>query len=73
MADMINLERKGIPAVALVHDRFETVARNQARIFGLASAKIVSIIEPGPDEVLEHSQDRIDQVWDTLVGSLTSD
>lgn len=67
---MLKLEERGIPAVALIHDRFETAARNLAKSFGLASAKIVSIPEPYPGEPDTELAIRIDRAWDEIVGAL---
>ncbi|MFC1970424.1 hypothetical protein ACFLV0_00570 [Chloroflexota bacterium] len=72
MHDTVNLEKRGIPAVALVHDRFEAVARNQAKILGLPSAGIISIPEPAPGEAPEALAPRIDRLWDDILGALVS-
>ncbi len=70
MLDTIKLERKGIPAVALIHDRFEAAAHNQAKMLKLASAKLISIPEPSPGEPAAELPARIDRAWDDIIGAL---
>lgn len=70
MHDTIKLERKGIPAVALIHNRFEGAARNQAKMLGLASANVVVIPEPYPSEPVEELAAKIDGLWGQIVGAL---
>lgn len=72
MFDTVNLESKGKPAVALFHNRFEKVARNQAKILGLPSVKVISIPEPLPGEPPENLSAKIDQLWDKVVEALVS-
>lgn len=73
MFDTVNLEKRGIPAVAFVHDRFEKVARNQAKILGLPSAKVLSIPEPLPGDAPEELPSKIDRLWDNILEALVSD
>ena len=70
MHDTLRLEERGIPAVALVHDRFEMAARNQSRLLGLASAKMVSIPEPHPGDPESGLTALIDRAWNEIVGAL---
>lgn len=70
MHDMVRLERKGVPTVALVHDRFEVAARTQARILGLPSAKIVILPEGTPGETPEDLQAKIDNMWNDIIENL---
>ena len=70
MFDTINLERKDIPAVVLVHDRFEKAARAQAKISGLSSLKIVAIPEGIPGESPAELPVKIDRLWDEIIGAL---
>ena len=72
MFDTISLENKGVPAVALIHDRFQMVAQNQAKIAGLPSVKIVAIPEPRPGEPSEELSSRIDMLWDDILKALVS-
>ena len=72
MFDTVNLENKGIPAVALINDRFKMVAQSQAKIAGLSSAKIVPIPEPHPGEPSEELSAKIDLLWDNIVEALVS-
>ena len=71
MHDTLRIEERNVPAVALIHDRFEMAARNQAKIGGFASAKVVSIPEPRPGDPEDELPARIDGVWDEIVASLT--
>lgn len=41
MRDTVNVIREGIPAVGLVHEPFETLARMQARQVGMAKAPLL--------------------------------
>ncbi|OGA35309.1 MAG: hypothetical protein A3G80_07635 [Betaproteobacteria bacterium RIFCSPLOWO2_12_FULL_62_13b] len=70
MHDTVRLERKGIPTVVLVHDRFEVAAKSQARILGLPSAKIVILREGLPGETAEELLTKIDGVWNDIVANL---
>lgn len=70
MHDTVKLEKRGIPAVALIHDRFEVVARSQAKILGLASAKVISVPEPHSGEPAAELPARIDRLWNEIVGAL---
>lgn len=70
MLDTLKLEEKGIPAVALIHDRFAVAARNLAKLRGLASAKVVVIPEPYPGTPDAELAPRIDPLWDEIVGAL---
>lgn len=67
----MRLERKGIPAICLVHDRFEVAARVQAKAMGLPSLKIIVIPEGTPDEPPEQLREKIDKLWPDIVGGLT--
>ena len=70
MHDTVRLERKGIPTVALVHDRFEVAARTQARILGLPSARIVILPEGKPGETTQDLLGKIDNMWNDIVENL---
>jgi hypothetical protein len=70
MHDTIRLEKRGIPAVALVHDRFEEAARSQAKILGLPLAKIVAIPEPRHGDPSEDVSARIELLWNEILGAL---
>jgi len=70
MLDTLKLEGRGIPAVALIHDRFEVAAHSQAKMLGLASAKVVSIPEPYPGEPAAELTVRVDRAWNEIVGAL---
>jgi hypothetical protein len=71
MHDTIRLERRGKPAICLVHDRFEVAARMQAKIMGLPSVKIVVIPEGTPGESPEQMHSKIDKLWLEIIGGLT--
>ena len=73
MHDTVRLERRGIPAVCLVHDRFEVAAKKQAKIMGLRSAKIIVIPEGTPDEKPEKQRAKIDKLWPKIAGGLTKE
>jgi hypothetical protein len=73
MHDTIRLERRDIPAVCLVHDRFEVAAKMQAKIMGLRSARIVVIPEGAPGEKPEKQRAKIDKLWLEIAGGLTKD
>ena len=70
MHDTVKLEEKGIPSVALVHDRFEKAAYSQAKILGLDSARVVSIPEPHLGEATSELPVRIDRLWEDIMGAL---
>lgn len=70
MLDTLKLEERGVPAVALIHDRFEAAARSQAKMLGLASAKVVAIPEPHPGEPATELTARIDRAWNEIIGAL---
>ena len=72
MHDTIRLERKGIPSVVLVHDRFERAAKSQAKIMGLPSTKIIVIPEDQPGEDTGKIWARMEDVWDQIVRHLAS-
>jgi hypothetical protein len=69
--DTINLERIGVPSVAIVHDRFENSARMQGKLMGLPSVKIVALPEGRPGEILEELINKVDLVWDKILESIT--
>jgi hypothetical protein len=46
LRDTVELERRGIPAVALVTQPFLGIARSQAAALGLQSARVVGIEHP---------------------------
>ncbi|MFC1861415.1 hypothetical protein ACFLYL_04000 [Chloroflexota bacterium] len=70
MHDTVKLEERGIPAVALVHDRFEAAAHSQAKILGLATTRVVSIPEPHLGEPATELSIRIDHAWSDIIGAL---
>ena len=70
MFDTVRLQQKGIPVVALVHDRFEAAARANSIAAGSTSARIVVIPEPGPKPSESDLFDRIDNAWNEIVASL---
>ncbi len=70
MHDTVRLERKGIPAICLVHDRFEVAAKAQAKVMGLPSAKIIVIPEGTPDEPPQQLREKIDRLWGEITGGL---
>jgi len=72
MHDTVRLERRGKPAVVLIHDRFQVAARTQARIMGLPSAHIIAIPEGLPGEPPEQLRARIDRVWPQILQGLTT-
>ncbi len=72
MVDMVDLERRGIPSVGLVHDRFEEAALAQLRLVGMPSAKIVIIPEGLPGQTFETQSAKIDNVWDKIVAALVT-
>ena len=67
----MRLEREGIPAICLVHDRFEVAARVQAKAMGLPSLKIIVIPEGTPGEPPEQLREKIDKLWPEIVGGLS--
>ena len=72
MHDTVRMERKGVPAVVLVHDRFEVAARAQSKIMGLPSTRIIVLPEGAPGEQMEQAQAKIDKVWGEIVEALVS-
>lgn len=70
MHDTVRVERKGIPAICLVHDRFEVAARAQAKVMGLPSLKIIVIPEGTPDEPRDELRKKIDKLWGQIIGGL---
>ena len=72
MHDTVRLERKGVPAICLVHDRFEVAAKAQARVMGLPSAKIIVIPEGTPDELPQQLREKIDKLWGEITGGLAN-
>jgi hypothetical protein len=70
MRDTVSLEKRGVPSVALVHDRFEAAAKSQAKILNLISVKLVAIPEPHPGEAESEMSARIDSFWDEIIGAL---
>jgi hypothetical protein len=69
--DTINLERRGVPSVAIVHDRFENSARMQGKLLGLSSVKIVAIPEGRPGDSPEELRNKTDAVWGKILESIT--
>ena len=70
MHDTVRLERKGLPAICLVHDRFEVAAKAQARVMGLPSARVIVIPEGTPDESRQQMRNKIDKLWGEISGGL---
>ncbi len=70
MHDAVKMERKGVPAIVLIHDRFANAARAQAKIMGLSSIKIIVIPEGIPEEKPEQIRARIDNLWDRIASGL---
>ncbi len=70
MHDTVRLERKGIPAICLVHDRFEVAAKAQAKEMVLQKEKIIIIPEGTPDEPPQQIREKIDRLWGEITGGL---
>ncbi|MBI2907428.1 MAG: hypothetical protein HYX92_07235 [Chloroflexi bacterium] len=65
------LERKGVPTVTMVHDRFVPAARAQARVLNLPDLRIASVPQPMPWETADDERKKADNVLGTLVNMLT--
>jgi hypothetical protein len=70
--DGINMERKGVPAVIIVHDRFEVAAKTNAILARLPGAKMVVIPEGTGTPSVEEQRSRVDKVWESIVKGLTT-
>lgn len=46
MFDAIEIEKRGVPTLTIVHDTFETAAKMHAEILGLAEVPL--LVEPTP-------------------------
>ncbi|MBI2907130.1 MAG: hypothetical protein HYX92_05680 [Chloroflexi bacterium] len=69
--DAAALEKRGIPTVTLVHDKFVPAARAQAKVLGLPSLQIASVPQPMPWETEEDERRKGSAVIETVVAMLT--
>lgn len=73
MLDLVELERKGVPSVGLIHERFKVAALTQLELAGMPSAKVVTIPEGEPGETFEAQYAKInDNIWDKIVAALVA-
>ncbi len=70
MLDTIRLERSGIPAVVVVHDRFEKAALATGKMLNMPSAKMIVIPEGMPGESTQALREKVDVVWDRLLAGI---
>lgn len=66
----MELERRGIPAVVIAHDRFEKAARQQALNLGMPNLNIVVIEQARAWHTDEHRQTEIARVLPQVVAGL---
>jgi hypothetical protein len=52
--DTVNVIREGVPAVALVHEPFETLARLQVAQVGMPDAPLLVYVRDLPDQEPPH-------------------
>ncbi|MBI2908323.1 MAG: hypothetical protein HYX92_11800 [Chloroflexi bacterium] len=71
MRDAVELERRGIPTVTVVHDLFESPAHAQARALGLADLKFAVVSRTNAWESPEEVVAKADVLFPTVVGELT--
>jgi hypothetical protein len=70
--DAIEIEKRGIPTITIVHDTFARAAELHARVLGLKDIPVV--IEPAPDSgvVGEHVEAFADETLEQVVSALVS-
>lgn len=71
MHDLVHLERRGIPAVAVATEPFADEAIEQARRLGMPGARVVYI--PHPVQLLtdEELTARADRIFPAVLAALT--
>lgn len=71
MHDLVHLERRGIPAVAIATEPFADEAIEQARRLGMPGARVVYI--PHPVQLLtdEELTARADRIFPAVLAALT--
>lgn len=72
MHDLVHLERRGIPAVAIATEPFADEAVEQARRLGMPDARVVYI--PHPVQLLtdEELTARADAIFPAVLAALTA-
>lgn len=70
MFDAIEIEKRGIPTVTIVHDVFASVAALHARVLGLSD--IPTVIEPAPESgvVSDRIEEFADETYQQLLAAL---
>ncbi len=68
--DTVALERKGIPTLAISHDRFEAAARGQAEVLGLKDVALLVVPQPRPGEGPEAQRRSAEVVFDEAIRAL---
>lgn len=71
MCDLVHLERRGIPAVAVATAPFADEAVEQARLLGMPGCRVAYV--PHPVQLLTAGElaSRADAVFPTVVAALT--
>jgi hypothetical protein len=67
----LSVERLGIPAAAVITDRFASLARSMAELSGLPDYPFVEIVHPIAENTDAELRDKAEQVVRQLVGVLT--
>jgi hypothetical protein len=70
--DGINMERKGVPSVIIVHERFEVAAKTNAMLMKMPKAKVVVITEGTGNLTLEEQRKLTNGVWPQILKALTA-
>jgi hypothetical protein len=68
--DGINIERKGVPAVIIVHERFSEAAKTNAMLMKMPKAKVVVVVEGTGTQTAEEQRKKIDGVWPQILKGL---
>ncbi|MBI4307626.1 MAG: hypothetical protein HY684_02345 [Chloroflexi bacterium] len=65
------MEKKGIPAVLIAHDRFEAAARAQARALGLPDLPVIVVPQPQSwttkEEEVQHANEAVGMIQAALL------
>ena len=72
MRDGVELERRGVPSVTVIHDLFESAGRAQARALGLADLQFAVVGRTNAWETPEEVLAKADALFPTIVAELTT-
>lgn len=72
MHDLVHLERRGIPAVAIATEPFADEAVEQARRLGMPDARVVYIRHPVQLLTDEELAARADAIFPAMLAALTA-